>query len=279
MVRRLGSGEFFGSVERSRAAGLFDVAALKAIAPYDEVQEHTHQDAHFVLVLSGRYACAANGAPEVAPAPFVVFNPPGTTHRDRFEGGTGSFLTVSVSATTFDGMRGVGIAQEACSLRRASAFGAALRLARLLAAPGTDRTLLESAAWELVGAACSGDDLAVPRWAHTAFEALMDHAADPGLTVATLACNVGVHPVHLAQVFRAAWGTSPGELLRWRRVERAASLLRRTQDALAQIAAASGFADQSHMTHAFRAVLGVTPGAWRRTNLLANPQDVPRPLP
>ena len=48
-----------------------------------------------------------------------------------------------------------------------------------------------------------------------------------------------------------------------RRVERAKELLRHGDDTLAAIAAAVGFADQSHFTAAFRRETGLTPGRFR----------------
>ena len=48
-----------------------------------------------------------------------------------------------------------------------------------------------------------------------------------------------------------------------RRVERAKELLRHTGNSLTGIAAATGFADQSHFTAAFRREVGVTPGRFR----------------
>jgi AraC family transcriptional regulator len=92
----------------------------------------------------------------------------------------------------------------------------------------------------------------------------MDMAADTHLRIADLAATLDVHPVHLARVFRQAWGCSPGDLLRWRRVEQASGLLRRQELAMADVAIAVGFADQSHMSRAFQARYGMTPGSYRR---------------
>ena len=44
----------------------------------------------------------------------------------------------------------------------------------------------------------------------------------------------------------------------------AARLIRTTSSSLAEVALASGFVDQSHMTRAFRRGLGITPAAYRR---------------
>jgi AraC family transcriptional regulator len=46
----------------------------------------------------------------------------------------------------------------------------------------------------------------LPPWAYQAYEAVMDMAADAHLRIADLAAALGVHPVHLARVFRQAWG-------------------------------------------------------------------------
>jgi AraC family transcriptional regulator len=100
-----------------------------------------------------------------------------------------------------------------------------------------------------------------------AYEAIMDRATEARLHVGDVAAEIGVHPVHLARAFRAAWDCSPGELIRWRRVDQAADMLRRLDVSAAEIAAQVGFADQSHMTRAFRATYGMAPGAYRRRHV------------
>ena len=92
----------------------------------------------------------------------------------------------------------------------------------------------------------------------------MDRCYAAGPRIGDVAAEIGVHPVHLARVFRRAWGCSPGELLRWRRTDWAAELLRETARTVAQIAQEVGFVDQSHLTHAFRTRVGLTPAAYRR---------------
>ena len=92
----------------------------------------------------------------------------------------------------------------------------------------------------------------------------MDLANDSHLRIADVAASLGVHPVHLARVFRHAWGCSPGDLLRWRRVEQAGGLLRRAELSMAEVALSAGFADQSHMNRAFQTRYGMTPSNYRR---------------
>ena len=269
-------GEFYGTLERVHTRGPFDIRSLAASGKEEDVEVHTHLNAHFVLVLSGRYISTARGTPDVCPAPFLVFNPPGTTHRDRFVDGVGAFVSISLEAAILAEVSDFVHASEvAVPLRQAGAVAAAFRIAREVRGAAHDVGVLEGGAWDLVTAAgaTSRDILgSPPQWAHSAYEAVMDNAPDRRLTVAAIAAELNVHPVHLARVFRRAWGCSPGDLLRWRRAERASQLL---SDGLAaaEVAAAAGFVDQSHMIRAFRAVFGATPGAWRRARDVAYLQD------
>ncbi|WP_088348654.1 MULTISPECIES: AraC family transcriptional regulator [Rhodomicrobium] len=72
----------------------------------------------------------------------------------------------------------------------------------------------------------------------------------------------GLDRFSLARQFRRAFGTSPHRYLVMRRLAHARGLI----DAglpLAEIAAATGFADQSHLNRQFKKTFGVTPGQWR----------------
>jgi AraC family transcriptional regulator len=94
-------------------------------------------------------------------------------------------------------------------------------------------------------------------------ERLRDAPAD-GVSIAAIAAEAGVHPVHLARMFRACYGTSPGSYARRVRLDRAAERLAATDVPLAEVATDAGFADQSHFTRAFRRHTGLPPGRYRR---------------
>jgi len=78
-----------------------------------------------------------------------------------------------------------------------------------------------------------------------------------------LARRVGVHPVYLARLFRAANGCGIAAYRRKLQVRAAARRLAEDLDPQAGLAVDAGFADQSHMCRAFKAELGLTPGAYR----------------
>lgn len=84
------------------------------------------------------------------------------------------------------------------------------------------------------------------------------------LEMAEIAAKLDMPLASFSKAFKDAVGVGPyGWHLR-RRVVRSAALLYDERLTLAEIAGECGFTDQSHYTKAFRRVLGVTPGRWRR---------------
>jgi len=86
------------------------------------------------------------------------------------------------------------------------------------------------------------------------------HAEDISLRDIAEAANVS--PYHLARLFKQSMGTPPHRYLVQVRVQSAHALLALGTEkrSLAEVAAAAGFSDQSHLTRHFKRVLGVTPG-------------------
>jgi AraC-like DNA-binding protein len=88
-------------------------------------------------------------------------------------------------------------------------------------------------------------------------------AAEAHRTVASeeLEKITGLDRFALARHFRAATGTSPHRYQVGRRLARAQRMIADGM-ALSEAAAATGFADQSHLTRHFAARFGLTPGRW-----------------
>ncbi len=80
-------------------------------------------------------------------------------------------------------------------------------------------------------------------------------------TLESLAIDLGAHPTQLIRAFGREYGLPPHRYVTGRRVDRARGLLL-DRVPLAEVATAVGFYDQAHLTRHFRAVLGVTPGAY-----------------
>ncbi|QXQ08219.1 helix-turn-helix transcriptional regulator [Sphingosinicellaceae bacterium] len=266
MVVRRARKDFWGSGPEGRQAGGFSFHLLNANAPEDEVQRHSHDEAHFVLVLAGGYMSSAVGAPLVSDTPVLIYNPPGTTHQDRFHRGWGRFLAVS---------GGTGSEATALCLRDPYAHRLAHGIAHALdEAPFR----LEACALQLRGIVLplSSDEARgaqqPPGWLNRAVE-MIATSDDPDMSVAMVAADAGVHPVHLARVFRLFLGCSPGEYLRGHRLERAAAMLGKGVASLVDVAQSAGFVDQAHLNRTFRSRLDTTPAKWRKARNVARMQD------
>lgn len=83
--------------------------------------------------------------------------------------------------------------------------------------------------------------------------------------VGDIASAAGLSVTQLERLCRRTLGLSPRSLLQRLRVEHAARLLTSTTLSAGEIAAACGFYDQASFTRQFRSVLGMTPGAFRRS--------------
>lgn len=71
----------------------------------------------------------------------------------------------------------------------------------------------------------------------------------------------GLDRYALSRHFRATYSTSPHRFLLMRRLQRARRMIE-AGEALAEIAIAAGFSDQSHFNRHFKKAFGLTPGRW-----------------
>ncbi len=106
--------------------------------------------------------------------------------------------------------------------------------------------------------------LAQPALAHDALRQAQDYlranyAEDTSLE--QLARMVYLSPFHLSRLFREQLGLPPHTYLNQIRVNRAKSLLNAGLSPT-EVAHAVGFADQSHLTKAFKRVVGIPPGQY-----------------
>ena len=68
---------------------------------------------------------------------------------------------------------------------------------------------------------------------------------------------------HLGKMFKQSTGLTLHQYVTWRRIRRAQQMLRDGRRALTEIAAETGFANQSHFTTVFARTMGITPHRYR----------------
>jgi AraC family transcriptional regulator len=95
---------------------------------------------------------------------------------------------------------------------------------------------------------------------------MRDNLADT-LQLAELAATSGLSPSHFARGFKGSTGLSPHRWHLKMRIEHASAMLADAGASLADVACATGFADQSHFCRVFSKIVGMTPGAWRRSQV------------
>ncbi len=96
---------------------------------------------------------------------------------------------------------------------------------------------------------------------------LIEERCAEDLSLAEIARLSGFARHHLIRTFRRETGLTPHAYLIDARVRRARDLLRRGERP-GDVAAATGFCDQAHLTRAFKARYALTPGAFRAAHLV-----------
>jgi AraC family transcriptional regulator len=107
---------------------------------------------------------------------------------------------------------------------------------------------------------------------------LEQHLADPP-DLAELARIAGLSPFHFHRVFRALTGEPVGEYQRRIRIERAALLLRHTDQAVTAVGLAVGYESPAAFSRAFARTFSLSPAAWRASAPPPSPAPVASPAP
>ena len=258
-------GRFYGAVVNQWKVG--NVSFSESVyRPGTQIRRHVHARPYFSILLHGGYReTYSGGVRECGPA-TAVLHPPGEVHSDQFLGAGGRIFRFEIIDDAADSF----LAREICEtaeLRNGRVRCLAARLYSESRSPDSFSPLAaEALALEIIGEATRNafkeDKCGTPSWLVQAIELLHETLPD-NLTVERIANVVGVHPVHLARVFRRRCGCSIGEYARNWRVEVASRQLATSTSPIGEVAAVAGFADQSHLCRTFKTVSGLTPKEFR----------------
>ena len=97
-----------------------------------------------------------------------------------------------------------------------------------------------------------------------AIDYIHDHIGE-GLDLDSISQAAGLSAFHFARLFKAATGHSPFQFVTRTRMERAKELLRKTRLPIFEIADRVGYHKPSNFSARFRAVLGFSPDAYRKS--------------
>ncbi len=255
------AGRFFGAVVNRWRVGDFHFSE-SVYPPGARIKRHVHRHSYFSILLSGSYRESYGmSVRECGPA-AAVLHPAGEVHEDCFSNEGGRIFRFEIA----DDSSGMSVARQIfdrAELRNGRIRCLAARLYRESRKNDDFSPLAaEALAWEIISEAVRigtpREETGRPRWLEQALQ-LLHEALPAHLTVERIALTVGVHPVHLARVFRRRYGCSMGEYARNWRVELASRQLAASTWSIAEVAAAAGFADQSHLSRTLKSAGGLTP--------------------
>jgi len=266
MELRLKAGQFYGETSQALAANGLRFTE-KAYLSRALLPTHAHELSHFCFVLAGSYQEQMAGRTFERQPATLVFYPPDTSHGEQHFSPGRHFL-VEIETHSLNRVREYGARLDEPVLMGGDApLWLAARMYREFTARDSFSALvLESIATELIVHASRRHPLSgerkPPRWLERVKDFLAENFAEaPGL--AEIATAAGVHPTHLARVFRRYEGCTLGDYVRNVRIDFARRRMLESADPLVEIALAAGFADQTHFTRSFKRATGLTPSQFR----------------
>jgi AraC family transcriptional regulator len=108
-------------------------------------------------------------------------------------------------------------------------------------------------------------------WQIRRLNALVESHLAETLRCTDLAAAVRLSISHFTRMFAYSFGVPPHAYIVERRIAHAKYLIETADTPLCEIALACGFANQSHLSRAFRRVAGQTPNSWRRNAISGRP--------
>ena len=199
---------------------------------------HRHAEAYAAVVLSGAYEECGNAGRFRADPGDVLIHAPFDAHLDRIGPGGAQVLNLALPSLPLAGKG------------RIADPDAVARLAALSPARAAEELLRQ---WQPV--AEPADD-----WPDRLARSLR---RDPNIRLDDWAAAHNLAPETLSRGFARVFGISPSAYRLESRAARAYSAIAGSLRPLVEIALATGFADQAHMTRAVRRLTGLPPGRWR----------------
>jgi AraC family transcriptional regulator len=250
-----------------RVAGL-RIAETK-YAPSLKVPKHSHEHAYFSLVLAGTFEGTYGKNAQVGKPLCAVFRPADEPHSVHFHPTGARLFSVEVETYQLERAREHSLMLDrSTELVGGELAWLAFRIYREACTMDEVSPLaIEGLFLELMAAASRSSKMAalqVPRWLKRVKE-MIDTSFSNNLTISEIAETVGVHPVHLATVFRKHYRCTIGEYVRQLRIEYACRRLSLADGSLVEIALDAGFSDQSHFSKTFKQFTGLSPARFRAT--------------
>jgi AraC family transcriptional regulator len=255
-------------LRRRHVAGL--IVSERVYAAGLEIPAHTHEYPFLCAVLRGASSEASGGKVlECTPRTLLV-RPSQLIHSNRVGENGLRFLGIELAPDWSARWDQRSLLPKSTAVLDGVGTGLTRKLYREFRwDDGASTLVLEGLVVGILGEACRatfGTGGRQPPWLRRARDFLhARYRQPPSLT--ELAHEVGIHPLHLARVFRRTYSCTVGEYVRRLRIDFACCALTDPRYSLVRIALDAGFADQSQFCRTFKRLLGVTPSQYRRETL------------
>ncbi|HEY8558978.1 MAG TPA: helix-turn-helix transcriptional regulator [Pyrinomonadaceae bacterium] len=231
---------------------------------------HSHENARLVLVLRGKFSEVYAGRKRECGAFSTIFRPAREEHSEDYHGRGIVCLSVDLQPVWLERVNHYQVRLGDSSEFRGGALPALItKLAREFeSADAASALAIEALILEIaVELARRGNEpdspASVPSWLSGARDFIhAEYLQNPG--IAEIANAAGVHPIHLARVFRRRYDITIADYIRRLRIEEAKRELASTDAPIADIALNTGFPDQSHFSKTFKRLTNTTPAAYRK---------------
>ena len=269
---KLAPGQQYGEHLNSLQVGSFRLAE-RSYPPGYMTPLHSHERALFCFVMKGSYTETYGTLTRSCQPATLLFHPEEEVHAERFHKTGGRSFVVELDSAWLNSLRAQTPIARIVSGPADCRGGTTALLGRRLykefrEVDDVSPLVIEGLVLEMIGEAArrvSSEAIHarnVPRWLKQARELLRERFPER-LSLAGIATEVGVHPMHLSQTFNKTFSCTVGEYIRRRRIEYACQELATGETPLATIALAAGFCDQSHFTRTFKRFTGVAPSEYR----------------
>jgi AraC family transcriptional regulator len=259
--------EFRGSTVKYKVSSNFSVIETKHFAS-EQFALHRHERAYISITLTGSYHEYCGSAVWECTAGQAIFHASGESHSDSFGERGARVLSLAIHPQFLAELRRSGFdlaMRQVWSSPYCLQLGMKLRRAASAVEDAVSGLAIDGLAMELCAEVFKRRTTKMPHgsdWLSKVDSLLRDRFREP-VTLAELAAEVSVHPVHVARGFHKRFGRPVGEQIRLLRVEAACEELRNSQAPIAEIAVRTGFCDQSHLCRVFRRYMGVSPQEFR----------------
>ncbi len=269
MIKKLAAGCLHGKIIKSLQVSDFILSETWHPAK-SKLPRHSHSNPYFCFVLQGTYTELYGSKELVCNPSTLTFRSAGEDHEDHFHNRDGRVFVVEIPSKWVERLR-----ENSLKLDSSMKFQNGL-LSHLVTKlnrefhylDGASDLAIEGLTIEIIAQAARNSISTVerkePNWLKRVIE-LLHSSFFENLTLEDIGLQVGVHPVHLAIVFRQKYNCTIGEYTRRLKIEYACRQISSGKHTLVEIALNAGFGDQSHFSKVFKKHIGMTPIEYKKS--------------